>query len=453
MSILVPVWNEEARLPTCLEHLLDYASRERDLDVEIIVCSDGCTDRTLEIVNDYAKKYSQIKVANWPERLGKGGGTINGLRIADGDIVVVFDADLSTPASQISRLTSIIISGAADLAIGSRNVEGSIITEQPLVIRKILGKSFNFLFRMLFEMNFHDTQCGFKAIRTSVFKELSERMLIEGFAFDIDLIVRAIRRGYKVIEVPVTWGYRKGSKVDVTRQISEMLRSLLIVWLETKKRDPLAYPSELMMKSFYDSVPGDTYYFAERSLFLPRRLWHAMKNRQIERGVEKHSKVLEVGCGSGTVFGRLLPSRSVYAMDIGKGFVNFCHEKYKGNDDSGLVVADARYIPFRTETFDYVICSEVLEHLWRPETALQEFHSILRPNGRLIITTPNISVRWGLVEAIWTRIRRRMIETGHTAFSERRIRYLLLKRGFHILECRRILFGCILFFTAKKTKR
>jgi glycosyltransferase involved in cell wall biosynthesis len=235
ISIMIPVWNEEARLSTCMTRLLDYILREGDTDWEIVICVDGCTDRTLSIANEYAQRHSQVRVAYWPNRLGKGGGILHGLKIAKGDVIVITDVDLSASPDQILKLVSLINSGTADLAIGSRYMPESIITDKPPKHRRFLGRGFNFLFRSLFDVDLHDTQCGFKAIRANIFKDLSDKLNVKGYAFDIDLIVKALKMGCKVVEVPITWGYQKGSKVNYFLESFRMARSLLMVWYQNRK--------------------------------------------------------------------------------------------------------------------------------------------------------------------------------------------------------------------------
>lgn len=238
ISVMIPVWNEEKRLASCIDSLLEYGSKNLDGNMEIIVCADGCTDETVNIANSYARRYPNVKLAEWPDRLGKGGGILNGVKMVDGDVVVITDVDLSASPEEIQKLVSPINSGKADFVVGSRSLAGSTITKKAPIHRIFLGRAFNFLFRMFFHADFHDTQCGFKAIKTGVLIKLCDDLTIEGYAFDIDLIVKALRHGYRVVEVSIVWGYKTGSKVDSLRQSYEMARSLLIVWLENLKREP-----------------------------------------------------------------------------------------------------------------------------------------------------------------------------------------------------------------------
>ncbi len=432
ISLIVPVHNEEERIYDCLDQLF----RSLPDDYEIIVSADGCTDRTIE-----AAKHFEVKVATFHEKLGKGGGILNALRVADGEVIVITDVDLSAPPSQIQKITNAL--AHADIVLGSRNLKDSVIRVRPPIHRMFLGKAFNWLFRRLFKIRIFDTQCGFKAIKREVFQDLSNDLNVEGFAFDVDLIVKAHKKGYRIVEIPIDWSYKKGSKVSCLRQIYTMGKDLLTIWLETQKKEVEASN----VKDFYDSIEGDAYEKACKSWFLPRRFWHVHKNKEVVERVAGED-VLDVGCGSGTIVKRLLKKRKkVIGIDIGKKFVGFCQSRYRSVI---FCEANAEFLPFTTECFDTIVCSEVLEHLENPEKALKEFSRVLRPRGKLVLTTPNISFRWAFVEAIWTRIRRKMLETRHRSFTRRRLRFLLSRSGFRISHNAPFMFKCLLIVEARK---
>jgi dolichol-phosphate mannosyltransferase len=433
-SIIIPVNNEEERIFDCLRQL----TRSLPEDYEIIVAADGCTDRTVATA-----KLFPIKVATFPERLGKGGGILHGVRHAAGAAIVIADVDLSVAASDIPRLVEELRD--ADVALGSRNLHGSVIKRKPPLHRIVLGKAFNWIFRRLFPIRVSDTQCGFKAVKAEVFQELSNDLNVDGFAFDAALIVKAHRKGYRITEIPVVWAHKPGSRVNSLRQIYVMGRDLMLVWLETKKREAEASS----LKAFYDTIPGDVYERASTSWFLPRRLWHAHKNREVVERV-KGAQILEVGCGSGTIVKRLLRhEKQVIGVDLGKGFLRFCQSSYKAAAFCG---ADAQHLPFSDNCFDAVVCSEVIEHLNTPEESLKEFARVLRPNGELVITTPNTSVRWALLEAVWTRLRQRALETSHKCFTQQRLRFLLDQAGFKVSFSASFMLGCLLMVKAQKKR-
>jgi len=446
VSIILPAYNEEARISSSLEQLSTYMSG-LNIEYEIVVSADGCKDNTEKITLEHAAYNPNIKLVSFPERLGKGGGILNAVQGASGDILIIMDVDLAVPPEQILPTIQMMEEEQADIIYGSRNLPESRILVKPPFYRTILGKAFNYFFRLLFGINLHDTQCGYKAIRKDVFDSLKREINIEGFAYDIDLAVKAERDGYKIVEMPVTWSHGAGSKVNVFRQIFEMGRDLLIVWLEGNKRD-VRTPEHL--GKFYDSVPGDVYSKASESWFLPRRWWHKRKNETIIQELPVESdRVLDAGFGSGTLFDSLLEKgKQIYGLDIGNDFVRFAHNKF-GNNVS-LLHSDVGNIPFRDDAMDCVICSEVLEHVQEPADVIKEFYRVLRPSGIVLITTPNISLRWALTEAVWTRVRREIIKTKHVAFTRRRLRYYLLKSGFRVVEDRVFMGGNLNFVAAKK---
>ena len=141
ISAPVPVWNEERRLAASLEILLHHFSDQEKDGSEIVICADGCTDGTLNVAKEYAEKFPQIKIADWPERLGKGGGILNGLRFAGVDITVITDVDLSAPLEQLPKLVSQVASGKADLIIGSRTWPSPSSQRSPRYIERCSEKA------------------------------------------------------------------------------------------------------------------------------------------------------------------------------------------------------------------------------------------------------------------------------------------------------------------------
>ncbi len=224
-SIIIPANNEEKRIYDCLAKLTQSLPK----DYEIIVTADGCIDRTVELA-----KLFPVKVVSCNKRLGKGGGILNGVRFAEGKAIVITDVDLSVSPSYIPNMVNALIE--ADVVLGSRNLEDSVIKIKPPFYRVVLGRAFNWIFRRLFKIKIFDTQCGFKAIRREVFEDLSNDLQIEGYAFDADFIVKAHKEGFRIAEKPVVWSYKKGSRVNCLYQIYTMGRDLLMVWLETKNR-------------------------------------------------------------------------------------------------------------------------------------------------------------------------------------------------------------------------
>lgn len=200
-SIIVPTYNEEKRIRQCLTTLLSTLPE----DYEIIVAVDGCTDKTIEIAKDFP-----VKIATHPKRLGKGGGILNAMKHTEGDTVMLCDVDLSVSPTAIPRIVSKL--GSSDLVICFRQM-----INYPLH-RRILSLGFNLLFRLLFRIPIRDTQSGFKAVKKQVMQKIGQTLKTKGFTFDVELIVKTHKMGYQITEVPVTWHYQKGSKVNVLQQ-------------------------------------------------------------------------------------------------------------------------------------------------------------------------------------------------------------------------------------------
>lgn len=212
ISIIVPAFNEEADIERCLRETIDFFNS--GYEGEILVSIDGSQDRTFEIASECAKKDSKIKVLPPADvRLGKGGAIRRSISHAEGDIICMIDVDLSTHPSQLPLLIEEIRSGH-DIALGSRYREGALVEYDPL--RLFLSKSYNFLFRLILSIDIRDTQCGFKAFKRSVFLDLESDIHSNGFAFDVDFIANAWKKGYKIKEVPVEWHQARKTSLHIT---------------------------------------------------------------------------------------------------------------------------------------------------------------------------------------------------------------------------------------------
>ncbi|MBS1890994.1 MAG: glycosyltransferase [Actinobacteria bacterium] len=234
LSIVIPAYNEETRLPALL-HALNReaatAAAAAGMELaEVLVVDDGSTDRTAAILNAAtADNGKLIPVHDYDRNRGKGAAFAAGVRRAHGDKVLLADVDLSTPLTELPKLSAAIAAGA-DIAIGSRNVQGAIVERGPLH-RKVLGNSFNLLVRALTGLDLHDTQNGFKLFPTDVAKRLLAVQSFPGFSFDVELLMRADREGLKIAEVPIIYQHDASSTVRVGSAGAGMLRDVLaMVW-------------------------------------------------------------------------------------------------------------------------------------------------------------------------------------------------------------------------------
>jgi glycosyltransferase involved in cell wall biosynthesis len=224
LSIVLPAYNEAARIGASLDKIIDYAQRHA-CTVEVIVVNDGSTDETAEIVRQYAERYPWLRLIENPGNRGKGFSVRNGMLHARGDILLFSDADLSSPIEEADKLLAAIQAGA-DVAIGSRWVRKELqVVRQPLR-RQILGRLFNLALRLVLGMNFKDTQCGFKAFRRSATELVFTQQQIETWGFDPELLYLARKANLRIIEVPVYWGHSEGTRLHPLRDGLRMFAQL-----------------------------------------------------------------------------------------------------------------------------------------------------------------------------------------------------------------------------------
>lgn len=240
LSLVIPAFNEEVRLPALLETLAttaDAAVEAAGMTLhESLIVDDGSNDRSRDVLSAAAERDPRLKpVFAYEENRGKGAAFAAGVRRAEGDYALLADADLSTPIEQLPKLTAAIDKGA-DIAIGSRAVEGSVVERGPLH-RKILGAGFNRTVRTLTGLSLHDTQCGFKLLPTNLARRLVDEQLCPGFAFDVELLMRADRNEIRIAEVPVLYLHDSRSRVRVTSASVRMLRDVTRLAYRLRVRD------------------------------------------------------------------------------------------------------------------------------------------------------------------------------------------------------------------------
>lgn len=229
LSLVIPAYNEQARLPALLDVLsssAESAIADAGVDlIEAVVVDDGSDDRTRAMLAAAAEEDDLLRpVLEFAENRGKGAAFRAGVERARGDYVLLADVDLSTPLEELPKLTAALERGA-DLAIGSRAMEGAVVERGP-GHRKLLGKSFNATVRGLTGLAVQDTQCGFKLLPTEVARALVAEQLCPGFAFDVELLMRAEAAGLRIAELPVLYVHDSRSQVRVVSASAEMLRDV-----------------------------------------------------------------------------------------------------------------------------------------------------------------------------------------------------------------------------------
>ncbi|HKW16976.1 MAG TPA: dolichyl-phosphate beta-glucosyltransferase [Terriglobales bacterium] len=230
MSIVIPAYNEEARLPETLRKTVDWCGA-LNLEFEVIVVDDGSRDGTVALGRLFEEADQRIRVLS-SAHMGKGAAVRTGVLNANGRFVLFMDADGATPLSEIPKLLVAMDEGY-DVAIGSRILrrQGEVEVKTALH-RHIIGRTFAFFTGLLALGGIADTQCGFKMFRREVIAAIFSRQKIVGFAFDVEILFIARRLSLSIVEVPVNWVAQAGSKVNLVTDSLRMLWDICrISWL------------------------------------------------------------------------------------------------------------------------------------------------------------------------------------------------------------------------------
>jgi dolichyl-phosphate beta-glucosyltransferase len=226
LSIIIPAFNEELRLPSSLESIAAYIGNKRP-NTEVIVVDDGSTDGTVAVAESWRGRIPQLRVlANGTNR-GKGFSVRHGSLEARGKIVLFTDADLSSPIEEGEKLLAALESH--DVAIGSRAVDRSLIEVHESLFREFAGIIFNRIVRVILRLPIVDTQCGFKAFRRERCRIIFEQQTIERFGFDPELLYLARHHGLSIQEVPVRWAHSPATKVNMMRDSFEMFLDVFVI--------------------------------------------------------------------------------------------------------------------------------------------------------------------------------------------------------------------------------
>ncbi len=239
--MVIPAYNEALRLPAHLKDVVAYFEG-RDAGFEVLVVDDGSRDDTAERVREIAAGRPFIGVHALPSNRGKGAAVREGMRRTRGTLKLMTDADGATPIGEVERLEEAVRRGA-DIAVGSRALRDPSVVRQTRLHRKLSGHVFNFIVRRLGVSGVVDTQCGFKLFRGPVADDLFGALATDGFGFDVELLLLAQRRGYRVAEVPINWADQPGSKVGVLSDGPRMLREIVAArWRLARRGAPGRMP-------------------------------------------------------------------------------------------------------------------------------------------------------------------------------------------------------------------
>jgi dolichyl-phosphate beta-glucosyltransferase len=226
LSLIIPAFNEEQRLPASLTQLQTYLAA-CDYSAEVIVVDNGSLDRTAEVVREVSARWPQLRLLQTSQR-GKGLAVREGLLAAEGTYSFYCDADFSMPIEEIARFLPPQLTDV-ELAIGTREGPGARRVAEPLH-RHLMGRAYNALVRRFALPGIQDSQCGFKCVRADIGRQLATLLSINGWGFDVELLTLARLWGYHIVEVPIHWNYAPSSRIHPVLDSWRMTRDLFTVW-------------------------------------------------------------------------------------------------------------------------------------------------------------------------------------------------------------------------------
>ena len=247
MSVVIPAYNEETRLPQTLERVCAYLAQARPEPGEVIVVDDGSRDGTVRVAEAFAQTHAAVRVIRNDHR-GKGYAVRAGMLAARGRTMLFTDADLSAPIADVEKLLPWFERGY-DIVIGSRTGGGADLQRvRAPWLRRVMGRVFNWIVRLLAVRGIRDTQCGFKAFRDRVAQDVFTRLRLYGdnaprvrggmmTAFDVEVLFVGRKLGYRIREVPVHWRYGPGTKIHLVRDSWRNFRDVVLVrWNDLRGR-------------------------------------------------------------------------------------------------------------------------------------------------------------------------------------------------------------------------
>ena len=226
LSIVIPSYNEEARLPRSLEKVRAYVA-EHHPDAEVIVVDDGSKDGTARVVEQWQREWPALRLVPNGGNRGKGYSVRHGMLGARGRVALFTDADLSAPIEEADKLLDALRD--ADVAFGSRAMNRDLISVHQSRLREVAGIIFNRCVRLFTGLSFEDTQCGFKAFQLDRSRIIFEQQRVERFGFDPEILFLAKRHGLRAEEVPVRWAHDPATKVHVIRDSLRMFSDLVVI--------------------------------------------------------------------------------------------------------------------------------------------------------------------------------------------------------------------------------
>lgn len=225
VSLIIPAYNEEKRLPEFLDSVIAYKRQHPDRIYEVVIVDDGSTDSTRMYVQRQVSQNTNLTLVTLPENKGKGVAIREGINVATGDVVVFIDADGATPIAEMPKMITAL--GSADIAVGNRWMSGAHV-HKSTALRHFAGWAYK-IYMGMFGLGSVDTMCGFKGYKLSVAQDLFSNLIEERWLFDTEVAYKAAQQGYTVQNFPIDWESKSGSKLNTFTLVKSGLRILPLI--------------------------------------------------------------------------------------------------------------------------------------------------------------------------------------------------------------------------------
>jgi len=381
LSIVIPAYNEENRIPKTLEATIAYL-KTRDYESEIIVVSDGSTDATIRRVEEYAEQFPALRGLEYHPNRGKGYAVKTGMLEAKGDFILFMDADYAVPIESVERFLQEI--EHADVVIGSRIMQESVLTQRQPVLRELAARAFGRIQSAWLGLPFPDTQCGFKLFRRELAVKLFSAITFECSYFDAELLHIAWKSGVRVLELGVTWTHDGETRLPIG--FRRTLDLLVKLWRIRRQTRQLTVGENRDYKvADYGKRQSDPYANAKYHIILG---WLPKQG-----GL----RVLNAGCGSGEMTALLARDHSwhIDAVDPDADSIALHRSAIAEMSLGNVAVHQVPLEDHSGSDYDVVVCNDVLEHIEDDRGAVAKLHSILRKNGKLCVSVPALPSLYG----------------------------------------------------------
>ena len=404
LSILMPVYNERTVVERCISLVLS-APLPEEMDRELVIVDDCSTDGTFDILQHLAAQYSQIRLYRHERNSGKGAAVRTAIEKASGDFSLIQDADLEYDPAEYPRLLKPLLDGHADAVFGSRYMAG----EQTRILpfwHSMINKGLTLLSNMFCNLNLTDMETCYKVFRTDLLKSIPIRS--DRFGFEPEIVMKSAKRKFRIYEVPISYHgrtYEEGKKIGW----KDGLKALLVIGKFWLIDDLYAAPYG---RGVLNNLTGTPHYIS----------WLSRKLRP-----HVGDTVLEVGAGIGNITGRLMGRRLRYvAAEKDPLHLHALRNRFLRTPNVAVQDIDpevpADLAPLRN-SFDTVLCLNVIEYLDDPGPVLDALRDTLKPGGVLLVLVPNGAALFGSLD-------RRL---GHKRrFNAGDARQLLEAHGFTI---------------------